>query len=296
MASYIDVSIVVVSFNTRDLTDSCLKSIMQQRDLNLETFVVDNASHDGSAQFISTRHPWVHLIVNEKNRGFAAANNQVLPLCRGRYILFLNPDTVLTENCLNKAVEFMNSNSHVGLAGLHMVNPDGTHQESVSYRYPGQRYTSYELRGLPGKIAAVLGAAMIAPADIIKTVGGFDEDFFLYGEDQDLCLRIRKKGKEIGFIEGAKVIHLHGQSERNTPLKELWLKKLRAEYTFYSKHYSNTTVKKILRKEIIKTSFRLATLRAILPFRRSNKMIMEKIVKYQTTKEFLRNFKTNQKL
>lgn len=296
MPGYIDVSIIIVSYNTRDLIGPCLNSVKKQRGLSFETFVVDNASQDGSVPLISSHFPWVHLIANETNRGFAAANNQVLPLCRGRFILFLNPDTILTQNCLIEALQFMNSNPHIGLAGLHILNPDGTQQESVSYRYPGQRYTSHELLNLPGEIAAVLGAAMIAPADVIRSVGGFDEDFFLYGEDQDICLRIRKKGKEIGFIKSAKVIHYRGQSERNTPPPELWLKKLHAECTFYNKHYSRRTTKKILKKELIKANFRLITLRVMLPFSRDREIIMEKIVKYKTTRDFFLNFEKNHTL
>ena len=197
----IDFSIVIVSYNTADLIGECLASAFASEDCEKEIFVVDNASTDDSADVVRRQFPGVHLVANVENRGFAAANNQVLPLCRGRYLLFLNPDTVLPPLSLKTLGDFLERNPRVGLAGARIVNPDGTDQESVSRRYPGEKFAVGELTGLPGRIACVLGAAMAARAEIIRAVNGFDESFFLYGEDEDLCLRIRKAGYEIGYAE-----------------------------------------------------------------------------------------------
>ncbi len=286
-----DISVIIISYNTADLIGPCLASVVSQTGCRQEIFVVDNASTDGGAAFIAANHPTVHLAANEENRGFAAANNQVLPCCHGKYLLFLNPDTVLQKDCLAAAMAFMDAHPEMGLAGLQILNPDGSNQESVSYRYLSQRYTSGELAALPGKIAAVLGAAMIAPRRAIAAVGGFDEDFFLYGEDEDLCLRLRRRGFQIGYIPGARVLHFHGQSERRSTAAEVWRKKIRAEYLFYHKHYRPETIAKIARMELIKARWRIMTLRFWLPFAKDKNAARQKLAKYSVLVDELRTDK-----
>jgi len=286
-----DVSVIIVSYQTADLIGACLSSVISQKDCRQEIIVVDNASSDGSAVFIADNFPGVHLISNTKNLGFAAANNQALPHCQGRYLLFLNPDTILQDGCLAAAITFMNIHPELGLAGLQILNPDGSDQESISYHYLSQRYASGELAGLPGKIAAVMGAAMIAPREVINTIGGFDADFFLYGEDEDLCLRLRRRGFLIGYIPGARVIHYHGQSERGATTAEVWRKKIRAEYLFYRKHYRPETIARISRWELIKATWRLLTLHLGLPFMKNKVAAHEKLMKYSVLKDELRSVK-----
>lgn len=275
-----ELSIIIVSYNTADWIGICLDSIAADSPCGEEVFVIDNASSDGGVDFLKRNYPWVHLVSNKDNRGFAAANNQALPFCRGRYILFLNPDTTILPGFLKKFIAFMDSHAHIGLAGSKVVNPDGSLQESVSYRYPGERYAARELSGLKGKIACVLGASMVARAAIIKDLRGFDEDFFLYGEDQDLCLRMRKAGYEIGYCEEAVVVHQGGQSERSSTSLELWRKKNSAEYLFYKKHYLPETISRICRDNLLKARWRIATLNLFLPFARDKKKVREKLAKY----------------
>ena len=162
----------------------------------------------------------------------------------------------------------MDANPQIGLAGCRIVNPDGSPQESVSLRYPGQKHCRGELDGLPGRIACVLGAAMIARTGLVRNLGGFDEDFFLYGEEQDLALRIRQSGFEIGFIPDAVVVHHGGQSESPANPAATWEKKVRAENIFYRKHYRPETIRRIHREELLKAAWRRATLRLSLPFAR----------------------------
>ncbi|HOK08001.1 MAG TPA: glycosyltransferase family 2 protein [Syntrophales bacterium] len=276
-----DLSVIVVSYNTADLIRPCLSSVLAQDGCETEVFVVDNASTDGGGAVVAEHFPTVRLMVNEVNRGFAAANNQALPYCRGRYVLFLNPDTVVEDGALAAAVAFMDRNPDVGLAGLHILNPDGTDQESVSFGYPGRRFASRELEGLPGEIAAVLGAAMIVPREVLAKVGGFDEDFFLYGEDEDLCLRIRKLGLKIGFIPHARVVHHHGQSERGATKAAVWRRKTRAEILFYRKHYRSETIAAIRRAELWKARWRLLTLTLTVPFVRRRAAAREKRERYR---------------
>lgn len=285
-----DISIIIVTYNTADLIGNCIDSIMLSEGCEYEIFVVDNASADDTAGQISKKYPDVKLIANRENRGFAVANNQALPLCKGRYLLFLNPDTTVKPDTLKKAIAFMDDNPRTGLAGAAMVNPDGTHQESVSYRYPGEKYSSGELGTLEGDIACVLGAAMITRSEIIKKVGGFDEDFFLYGEDQDLCLRIRKEGYTIGFVYDAVVMHLGGQSERQSGSADKWRKKIRAEYLFYRKHYQPDTITRIRRADMIKSLWRIATLKLSLPFAATKEAMKAKLLRYKVTYEEIKHF------
>ena len=277
----IEVSIIIVSYNTADWIRICLESVALDRACRKEVFVIDNASTDGSVDLIRRDYPWVDLTANEENRGFAAANNQVLARCRGNFIFFLNPDTEVTPGSLGKLIAFMEANPAVGLAGSKMVYPDGKLQESVSYRYPGQSYTTSELSGLKGSIAWVLGACMIARTEILMKMGGFDEDFFLYGEEQDLCLRIRRAGYEIGYCPGAVVVHRGGHSERNSSSLELWTKRTQAEYLFYKKHYLRPNIERILRRELIKACWRIATLNLSLPFVKNRERVKEKLAKYR---------------
>ncbi|MDD5167831.1 MAG: glycosyltransferase family 2 protein [Syntrophales bacterium] len=281
-----DLSIIIVSYNTADLIVSCLSSLEVNQDIRKDIFVVDNASQDGSADIVRRLFPNVHLIKNMVNMGFSAANNQALETCRGDFILFLNPDTRIKADTLEKAVTFMKKNPAVGLAGGRILNPDGTIQESISGRYPSENYTRGDLpNSLPGKIPCVLGAAMIARREVVEQVRGFDEDYFLYGEDEDLCLRIRKAGWEIGYIEEAEVIHLGGQSERLTLTAEKWRKKIPAEYLFYKKHYRLETIKKIRRADRLKARWRLLTLAVGMPFQKDRSGSLEKQDRYRVLLE-----------
>jgi hypothetical protein len=227
----------------------------------------------------------VQLIANSDNRGFSTANNQAIPLCRGRYIFFLNPDAELAGGCLETAVRYMDENPAVGLAGTKVVYPDGAMQETISRRYPGEKRTAGELAGLKGAIACVLGASMIARADLIRAIGGFDEDYFLYGEDQELCLRIRQQGFEIGYIGEAVVRHIGGHSERASA--DRWRRKTLAEHIFYRKHYRPETIRKITRESRLKARWRTLTIPLTLPFLRDGEAAREKLVKYRTILETL---------
>ena len=275
-----NISIIIVSYNTADFLQICLASLRLSSGVKKEIFVVDNCSTDNSVQIVAEKFPEVSLIINSENKGFGAANNQALSLCTGHYIVFLNPDTTVKPETLQKASEFMDSNQHIGLAGAKILNPDGTIQESVSYRYPGEKFTSGETANLQGNIACVLGAFMITRKELIKAIGGFDEDFFLYGEDQDLAWRFREKGFSIGYIDNADVFHWGRQSETGTSHAALFEKKLRAEYLFYTKHYKPHTIARIKKAEKLKAFYRLITLRLAMPFARNKIKLKNKIDRY----------------
>ncbi|MCX6743125.1 MAG: glycosyltransferase family 2 protein [Candidatus Parcubacteria bacterium] len=276
-----DISIIIVSYNTAYLIADCLASVEASHGMEKEIFVVDNASSDKSVELITTRFPAVKIIANQENKGFGPANNQGLLVCNGRYVIFLNPDTTIAQDTLQRAVSYMDENQRIGLAGAKILNPDGSLQPSVSYKYPGEKFATGELTGLPGEIACVLGAFMIARKSLLIDLHGFDEDFFLYGEDQDLCWRIRKKGFYIGCVENAEVLHWGGQSEIKTTPFALFEKKLKAEYLFYKKHYTLKTIARIKKSQRSKAIYRLATLKWSAPFTRNKAKLQNKIECYK---------------
>lgn len=282
-----DLSVVVVTYNSRDVIKPCLDSVLNSRNVNQHAVVVDNASPDNTAAVISSDYRDICLLNNKDNLGFAAACNQALRHCKGKYVLFLNPDTELTPDTLSQAIGYMEANSSVGLAGCRISSPDGIMQDSVSYKYPGQKFASRELQGLPGSIACVLGAAMIARLDLIKKLNGFDEDFFLYGEDQDLCLRVRKAKWSIGFISAATVIHIGGHSEQGFPASDVWIKKINAELLFQRKHYSAEAAGRIRRANLLRCRLRLLWVSISKALGDAGKDTDAKIIKYHTIRSAL---------
>lgn len=281
-----------MSYNTADLTVACLESVFASQRVSYEVFVVDNASKDGSAEIIRKKFPEVRFVANETNRGFGAANNQALRECKGRLVVFLNPDTIVEPELFFTMAAFMAAHTKVGLAGPRVLNPDGTQQGSVSYRYPGHRYGGEDLGSLPGNIACVLGACLIASANLLRELGGFDEDFFLYGEDQDLCLRIRKRGFEIGFTDDAAIMHHGGQSERETLPEEVVRKKVRAELLFYRKHYRPETIRRICDAQRLRARLRMFFIRWLLPLTPNKELAREKLLRYQVIYEEIRSMST----
>ena len=286
-----ELSVIVVSYNTADFLVRCLDSIGSESDLRLEVVVVDNASKDGSQEVVRNDFPWVNLIANEHNLGFARANNQALKICQGEHVHFLNPDTEVRRGAFRAMIEFMDSHPGVGLAGTRIINPDGSPQSSVVTRYPGEKHAKQELKGLKGDIAWVLGASMIARRSVVEDLKGFDESYFLYGEEQDLCLRLRKSGWTIGYIPDALVVHWGGQSERNNLPVDVWKKKFEAELIFYRKHYTKRAIQAIKRAKLIQALWRVVTLKLTLAFSTDRESALNKLDKYKLV---LKTFRTGE--
>jgi len=189
-------------------------------------------------------------------------------------------------------IDFMDSHPDLGLAGTRIVNPDGSLQSSTENRYPGQRHAGKDLKGLKGEIAWVLGASMVARLELMKTLAGFDESFFLYGEDLDLCLRIRKTGWIVGHILDAIVVHWGAQSERDSLPVEVWKKKFDAEALFYRKHYSKKAVRLIERSNLVQAYWRVLTLSLTLPFSGNREKTLTKLEKYKLVLKLLKGANT----
>ncbi|MGH2592460.1 MAG: glycosyltransferase family 2 protein [Anaerolineae bacterium] len=228
----IDLSIVVVNWNVRDLLRRCLDSIFAAGQPRLEVIVVDNASSDGSLDMLRADFPHVTLIANADNRGFPAANNQGLAAARGRLVMTLNPDTAIVADALARMIAYLDAHPDVGALGPQLLNPDGSIQSSRR-RFPTfatalfestwlqgiaphsvlRRYYVDDVPGdVPQEVDWVTGACIVVRREALEAVGGFDPDFFMYSEELDWCRRIKSAGWKIVYLPAAKVIHHLGKS------------------------------------------------------------------------------------
>jgi GT2 family glycosyltransferase len=252
------ISVIVVSWNTRELLRACLASLRRElQGVSAEVFLIDNDSADGSAAMVAADFPEVRLIANKTNRGFAAANNQALDTVTGEFVLLLNPDTEVHPGALNKLVEFMHTHPRAGIVAPQLLNSDGSIQRSCR-QFPTFFGMLYELMGLsrffPDKplfrqykmldwehdderqVDQPEGACLLLRKSVIDQVGTLDEGFFMLFEEVDWCYRIKQAGWEIWFTPTAKVTHHYGQSIKQVKTRMI-LSSHRGMYRFWRKHY-----------------------------------------------------------
>ncbi|MEM6644689.1 MAG: glycosyltransferase family 2 protein [Bacteroidota bacterium] len=265
----VDVSVVIVNYNVKALLEQVLRSLARaEADLNVEVFVVDNDSVDGSVEMVQAQFPKVRVIANRENLGFGKANNQAIDQARGRYIFVLNPDTIVQEDTLTAFVRFMDEHPDAGAAGCAILNPDGTFAlesrrafptpavafyrvSGLSKLFPNSaRFGRYNMTHLPrdqkAEVDALSGSCMFVrrsalafthdeaeahrsaghdPLDLMREgqsgsgPGGFDEDFFMYGEDLDWCYRIQQAGWRIYYTPSTQIIHYKGESTKKGELR-----------------------------------------------------------------------------
>ncbi|WP_281890057.1 glycosyltransferase family 2 protein [Paenibacillus sp. YYML68] len=253
-------SIIIVNYNTCDLTIACLQSVLRSRTWSeYELIVVDNNSVDSSVEQIRMKCPQLTLIANDQNLGFAKANNQAMRIAKGRYILLLNSDTVVQPDTLQTMLDFMEANPTVGAAGCKVVLPDGSLDKACRRGFPtpsasfyyafgisklfpnSARFNQYQLTHLdPDKdypVDCLVGAFMMVRREVIDQVGMLDEDFFMYGEDIDWCYRIKEAGWGIHYYPYTQITHYKGASSRRKPFKIIY-EFHRAMYLFHRKHFS----------------------------------------------------------
>ncbi|MBN2400226.1 MAG: glycosyltransferase family 2 protein [Candidatus Aminicenantes bacterium] len=225
-----DLSIIVVNWNSRQFIRACLNSIYSlPHDLTFECIVVDNHSSDGSCKIISKEFPAVQLIENPANLGFAAANNQGARAAAARFLLFLNPDTLIHPGTLDGAVAFMEQHPDAGIMGCRTVHPDGTLQ-ATAFTFPSKlrmfayvsglnrffklsRFRNHSVRRTPDYVQ---GSFLIISKDLFDDSGGFDERFFLYAEEVDLCMRVKAAGFTIYYNPAVSITHHGGGSGGNS--------------------------------------------------------------------------------
>lgn len=247
-----DVSIVIVNWNTKELLLNCLRSIDDTTlNLNIEVIVVDNGSLDGSSKAVKENFPQIKLIENTDNKGFAKANNQAIAIASGRYILLLNSDAILTDGSLNGLVTFMDKTPAAAVAACQYLNPDGSKQNSfdnfptlatellnkslLRTLFPGTYPSKKKVYHEPMEVESVIGACMIVRADALKQVGLLDEDYFFFLEETDWCFRMHQAGWKIYHLPHINVYHLQGQSKEKNPSKA-WIEYYRSSYIFFKKH------------------------------------------------------------
>jgi len=224
-----DLSIIIVNWNTKDLLLHCLDSLYQgAKGIEKEIFVVDNSSSDGSGTAVREIFPGVRLIENRVNMGFAKANNQAVSLSSGEYLLLLNPDTQVKDEAISKMLSFMKAYAKAGLVGAQLLNADGSKQNSIA-NFPSlatELFNKSVLRWLfpdkfPGKetdyagpveVDSVIGACMLVRREAVEQVGLLDEEYFLFLEETDWCYRMKKAGWKIYHIPQAEVLHFQGKS------------------------------------------------------------------------------------
>lgn len=231
-----DLSIIIVNYNTREFLRGCLKSIYETvQNIKFETYVVDNASIDGSAEMVECDFPQVKLIKNKENLYFSKANNQAIEISAGRHTLLLNPDTVVYPEAIENMVEFMDRNIDVGAIGAKLLNGDGSVQISgyyckfpslfqVLFFYTALRHIAKKFSVLtykfyhhsntdnPCEVDQPPGACLMIRRSVFDAVGLLDENFPLFFNDVDLCYRIKKTGWKIFYYPTAKMIHYGGAS------------------------------------------------------------------------------------
>ena len=261
----IDLSIIIVSWNVRELLDKCLVSLQQSRrairpglrdEFSLEIIVVDSASEDGSAEMLRENHPTVVLLPQKENVGFTRGNNIGLARARGAFLLLLNPDTEVNRDALAIMLDYMNQHPRVGILGPHTLNSDGSHQ-STRRRFPTLLTGIFESTWLsawaPPAVERdyrmldtrdddilqadwVQGSALLLRREVYEGIGGLDEGFTMYSEELDYCRRAKSAGWQVAYHGGAHITHHGGKSSEQTgALKQIHFQSSKLRY--FRKHH-----------------------------------------------------------
>jgi len=289
----LDLSIITVNYNVKEFLQNLIHSIHKAAgSLSYEIIIVDNASSDGSVDFISDKFPEVKLISNNENLGFGKANNQGLKIAEGKFILLINPDAIVSEDTFTKMISFFETHPSVGLAGCKILNPDGTLQLACRRSFPGPWTSFCKVTGLSSlfpnsglfarynltykdenesyEVDAISGSFMMMRKEVYENTGGFDEDYFMYGEDLDLCYRIQQAGYQVYYVHETQIIHYKGESTRRSSLDETKFF-YDAMHLFVKKHLSSS----LLVQFILRTAIGI---RKILSFLGKRKLIFLAII------------------
>lgn len=251
-----ELAVIIVSYNTKDLLRTCLESLCREvGSSDAHIMVVDNGSTDGSEAIVRKQFSRVQWVENGKNLGFAAAINIGVKKSSGEYILFLNPDVTVLEGGLSKTLKYIHQHSEVGIVGCKILSPDGSVQQSArelptlwtlflenSFLYKLLPHTGL-LRNpwvtdvdREQEVDIVKGAFLVIRREALESVGGLDERFFLYSEEQDLCLRVKKAGWNVMYVPVPAIVHYEGGS--SVPGKNSSkLMVYESEYKYFRKHY-----------------------------------------------------------
>ena len=252
-----DLSVVIVNYQTYELTRDTINSIFDyQYPFSLEVIVVDNASNDDSLSKLKNYFKdKVKFIASSENKGFAAGNNQALNIANGRYVLLLNSDTIVWENTLGNIYSYMEQHTDVGAAGCRVLLENGELDKACKRTFPNVKNSffrlfhiptsskddNYNLDDLPDgeiyEVDCLTGAFMFIRKKALDEVGFLDDTFFMYGEDIDLCFRIKQAGWKIIYYGKSKITHFKGSSSKKQKSKLIY-EFYRAMYIYYNKHHA----------------------------------------------------------
>ena len=251
-------SVIILNYNVRYFLELCLQSVQQAvRPIDAEVIVVDNNSTDDSCQMVKSKFPEFQLIENKENSGFSKGNNMGVEQANGEYVCILNPDTVVPEDAFVKLLEFADAKTDLGILGCQLIDGTGNFLPESKRNIPTPHVSLKKMMGITGgyynsinknhsgKVDILVGAFMLLKRSVYKKVGGFDEDFFMYGEDIDLSYRILKKGFVNWYCGNVSVLHFKGES---TLKDKVYAKRFYgAMRLFYKKHfYTNFIFKSIV--------------------------------------------------
>jgi GT2 family glycosyltransferase len=260
----IDVSIIIVNWNIRDILRNCLRSVYEQsKGITFEVIVIDNASSDGSAAMVREEFPKVTLIENKENRGFAAANNQGMRIAKGRYILLLNPDTIVLDKAIEKTIVFADSNPDVGVTGCQVLeNAEKIQRTCFSFpslgnliiqktglrrlfsrsRFFGREDMGWWNRDTQRDVDVVSGMYMLVRREAIEQVGMMDEAYFVYAEETDWCFRLKRAGWRCVFAPVGRIIHLDGGNKStDKAMIKMYVQFQKSIMIFYRKNRGNAS-------------------------------------------------------
>ncbi len=261
-----DLGIVILNYNTRDLLRDCLRSLAETRGVDIDVTVVDNASRDGSVEMLRAEFPQTRLLASETNGGYAYGNNLALRefLARPeppRALMLLNTDTLVPPDALTLLLNFLDAHPDAGIVGPKLLLRDGSLDLACRRSFPTPEISFYRMLGLSklfpkskrfgrynltyldenetAQVDSVVGAAMLMRTQALKQAGLLDETFFMYGEDLDLALRIKQAGWNAYYYPRAQILHYKRESSKQS--KKAQIEFYRAMYIFYVKHYRQTT-------------------------------------------------------
>jgi GT2 family glycosyltransferase/predicted transcriptional regulator len=291
----IDLCIVIVSYNVKFFIAQCLASVYESSDtLNKEIIVIDNDSSDKSVEFIETHFPKVRLVKNTENVGFSKANNQGFKLAQSEYILILNPDTILGKDTIQQCYDFLKSNEQYGAVGVKMTDGKGTYlPESkrslpnvlssffkftlIHSLFPKSKFFNHYYLGHLSEnedhnIEVLTGAFIFTKKSVIDEVNGFDESYFMYGEDIDFCKKIIDSEKKIRYLSSAEIVHFKGESTHKNSLK--YLNSFYGAMKIYALKYASSPKRPFINLAITFSILFLATLNGIKLFLKTNSQII----------------------
>ena len=262
-----DVSVSVVTYNSAQDLPGLLESLHRQSGVRWELLAVDNASTDSSVDVLTRLAPEAHLIRNATNVGFGAAHNQNLPLCRGRYLLLLNPDLTFEDGLLRSLTNYLDAHPEIAIAGPELLHGTPVRQILPYHDFPGEHFVPLPGRDDSAEIAWVSGACFAVRTDVIRELRGFDEDYFLYTEEVDLCFRAMRAGWRIGYEPRCQVRHTAFGSQPELSSFDRLLRIARASTIFYQKHYSPELLPTLHRSIVLSASVKLSIFKLLKALR-----------------------------